>query len=141
VEDAHSHKEDVVLCYLDFKVPSPLRTIANGSAYLTSWDFPKTSPAWFQTYTLRRPRNCTVWPNPIRGNSKGGPSRGSLPPLLFDLVIEPMIRWLRASQKGYNIASCGLQLVIKCYADDETLVTNMVEDMVVLLDLVDQFSN
>jgi hypothetical protein len=56
-------------------------------------------------------------------------------------MIEHLIRWLRASHKGYKIASCGLQLAIKWYADDGTLVTNTVEDMIVLLDLVDQFSN
>ena len=51
-----------------------------------------------------------------------------------------MVRWLRASHKGYNISSCGLQLASKWYADDGTLVTNTVDDMIVLLDLVDQFS-
>ena len=58
---------------------------------------------------------------------------------MFDLMIEPLIRWFRASQQGYNIASCGLQLANKLYyADDENLVTNTVDDMIVLLDLVDQ---
>ena len=55
-------------------------------------------------------------------------------------MFEPLIRWLRASDKGYGIASCGLQLDSKWYADDETLVINSVEDTIVLLDLVDQFS-
>ncbi len=55
-------------------------------------------------------------------------------------MIEPLIRWLRASQKGYNVYSCGLQLANNWYADDGTLVTNTVDDMIVLLDLVNQFS-
>jgi hypothetical protein len=55
-------------------------------------------------------------------------------------MIEPLIRWLHASKKGYDIASCGLQLANKWYADDGTLVTNSVEDTIVLLYLVDQFS-
>jgi hypothetical protein len=38
--------------------------------------------------------------------------------------------------KGYNIAYCGLQVASKWYADDGTLVTNSVEDMMVLLDIV-----
>ena len=59
---------------------------------------------------------------------------------MFDLTIEPMIRRLRASQKGYNIASCGFQLASKWYADDGTLVAVTVDVMIVLLDLVDQFS-
>jgi len=42
--------------------------------------------------------------------------------------------------KGYKIANCGLQLASKWYPDDGTFVTNSVEDMIVLLDLVEQFS-
>ena len=52
-------------------------------------------------------------------------------------MIEPLIRWLRASNKGYGIASCDLQLANKWYADDVTVVTNSVEDMIVLLDLIE----
>jgi hypothetical protein len=55
-------------------------------------------------------------------------------------MVDPLIRWLRVSNKGYDIASCGLQLASKWYVDDGTLVTNLVEDMIVLLDLVDQFN-
>jgi hypothetical protein len=36
-----------------------------------------------------------------------------LSPLLFDLMIEPLIRLLNASQNGYDIASCGLRLASK----------------------------
>ena len=59
---------------------------------------------------------------------------------MFDLIIEPLIRWLNASQKGYDIASCGLRLAIKWYADDGTLVANTIEEMVTLLDIVEQLS-
>ena len=55
-------------------------------------------------------------------------------------MIEPLIRWLRASNKGYDIVSWGLQLASKWHANDGTLVTNSVEDMVVLFELVDQIS-
>ncbi len=55
-------------------------------------------------------------------------------------MIEPLIRWLTASGKGYNIASCGLNLASKWYADDGTLLTNSVEDMISLLDIIQQFS-
>jgi hypothetical protein len=63
-----------------------------------------------------------------------------LSPLLLNLVIEPLIRWLKASQKGYDITSCGLQLDNEWYADDGTLITNTVDDMIALLDIVEQFS-
>ncbi len=55
-------------------------------------------------------------------------------------MVEPLIRWLTASGKGYNIASCGLKLASKWYADDGTLLTNSVEDVVSLLDIIQQFS-
>jgi hypothetical protein len=56
-------------------------------------------------------------------------------------MIEPLIRWLNASQKGYDITSCGLRLASKWYADDGTLITNTVDDMITLLDIVEQFSD
>jgi hypothetical protein len=71
-----------------------------------------------------------------RGTLQGDP----LSPLLFDLMVEPLIRWLRASDKGYDIASCGLKLASKWYADDGTLITNSVEDMTSLLGIIQQFS-
>ena len=54
-------------------------------------------------------------------------------------MIEPLIRWLKASQKGYTLKSCGLRLANKWYADDGTLVTNSLEDMTALLNIVQQY--
>ena len=55
-------------------------------------------------------------------------------------MVEPLIRWLTASGKGYNIAFYGLKLACKWYADDGTLLANSVEDMISLLDIIQQFS-
>jgi hypothetical protein len=55
-------------------------------------------------------------------------------------MVEPLIRWLTASGKGYDIASCGLKLASKWYADDDSLITNSVEDMISLLDIIQQYS-
>ena len=54
-------------------------------------------------------------------------------------MIEPLIRRLTASQKSYDIISCGLRLAIKWSADDGTLVSNTINDMITLLDIVKQF--
>ena len=51
-------------------------------------------------------------------------------------MVEPLIRWLEASDKGYDIASCDLNLASKWYADDGTLITISVEDMIALLDII-----
>jgi len=56
-------------------------------------------------------------------------------------MIEPLIRWVTASQKGYTITYCDLHLASKWYADDDTLVTNTIDDMITLLNIVEWFSN
>jgi hypothetical protein len=54
-------------------------------------------------------------------------------------MIEPVIHWLNAADRGYHIPSCVLKLASKRYADDRTLVTNSVDDMRSLLSIVQQF--
>jgi hypothetical protein len=51
-------------------------------------------------------------------------------------MVEPLMRLLAASGKGYDIALCGLKLSSKWYADEGTLITNSVEDIISLLDMV-----
>jgi hypothetical protein len=50
------------------------------------------------------------------------------------------MRWLTASGNGYDMASCGLNLASKWYADDGTLLINSVKDMISLLDIIQHFS-
>ena len=45
---------------------------------------------------------------PAVGIRRGTIHGDLLSPLLFDLMIEPLIRWLRAYNNGYEIAFCGL---------------------------------
>ena len=60
-----------------------------------------------------------------RGTLLGNPLSSLL---FFDLVVEPLLRWLTAADKGYVIACCGFILASKWYADDGTLVTNNVDE-------------
>ncbi len=55
-------------------------------------------------------------------------------------MVEPLIRWITASGKGYNIASCDLKLTSKWYVGEGTLITNSVEDMISLPNIIQQFS-
>ena len=51
-------------------------------------------------------------------------------------MVEPLIRWLETSGKGYDIASRDIKLASKWYADDGTLIAIPGEDMISLLDII-----
>jgi len=55
-------------------------------------------------------------------------------------MVEPPIRWLAATDKGYDVATCSLKSASKQYDDDGTLVTNNIEDIISYLDIDQQFS-
>ena len=139
VEDAHSHKKDIFLCYLYFKGAFPSTVHCQLVRVLEFLGLPHdytrfVSKLYSEASTeFITPCGYTPAVDIRRGTLQGDP----LSPLLLNLMTEPLIRWLYASNKGYDIASCGLQLASKWYADDRTLVTNSVEDMIVFLDLVD----
>jgi hypothetical protein len=139
VEDAHSHKKDIVLRYLDFKGAFPS---TDHSQLVHVLDFLGLSQDFTCLASNLYKEAATEFVTPYRHTPSVEIRRGTLQgdplsSLLFDLMIESLIRWLRASKKGYNISSCGLHLAKKWYADDGTLVTNTADDMIVLLDFVD----
>jgi hypothetical protein len=142
MEDAHTHEKDMILCYLDFKgafISTDHRQLVKVLEILGL-------PQYFTRLVSNLYRNASTefitsyGLTPAMGIKRGTLQGDPLSPLLIDLMIEPLIRWIRASNKGYDIASCGLQLANKWYADDGTLVTNSVEDTISLLDLVGQIS-
>ena len=143
VEDAHTSKKDIVLCYLDFKGAFPstdhkqlVRTLEllglpSDFTLLISNLYNGASTQFITSHGHTPPVGIG------RGILQGDP----LSPLLFDLMIEPLVRWLNAADKGYSITSCGLKLTSKRYADDGTLVTNSVADLLSLLSIVQHFSD
>ena len=74
VEDTHSHKKDIVLCYLDFKGAFP----SSWSEYSNFWVSPLISLVWSRTYIVKRPQNSsphTVTPH--LWGLDGEPSKGT----------------------------------------------------------------
>ena len=143
IEDAHTHNKDIVLCCLDFKGFFPSADHDLLVRTLTFLGLPEnfiniiTNLCNGATTEFVTPHGHT----PPIGIRRGTLQDDPLSPLRFDLMIEPLIRWLNASQKGYDIASCGFRLASKWYADDGAMVTNTIEDMVTLVDIVEQFSD
>ena len=143
IEDAHTHNKNIVLCYLDFKGAFPsadhdqlVRTLKFLGLPV---NFINIISNLYNGATTEFVTSHSHTPpiGSMRGTFQGDP----LSTLLFDLMIEPLIPRLNASHKGYDMTSCGLRLASKWYADEGTLVTNTIEDMVTLLYIVEQFSD
>jgi hypothetical protein len=65
---------------------------------------------------------------------------GSLSPLIFDLMVEPLIRWIKSTKKGYTLTSNNLSLSSKWYADDATLVASIIPALETQLQVVESDS-
>ena len=86
--------------------------------------------------TFHTPHGYTRLVKILRGTLQGDP----LSPLLFLLVVEPLIRWLKSLNIGYIFSSNHLALSNKWYADDATLISSTVADLNTQLDTVNLFS-
>ena len=107
MEDAHTSKKDIVLCYLDFKGAFPStdhKKLVRTLEYLgLPDDFTLLVSNLYSGASTEfiTPHGCTSPVGIGRGTLQGDP----LSPLLFDLMIEPLIRWLNAADKGYHVTS------------------------------------
>jgi hypothetical protein len=142
VEDAHTSKKDIVLCYLDFKGAFPSTDHKQLVRTLEFLGLPRDFTLYVSNlYSGASTQFITPHGHtPPVGIGIGTLLGDPLSPLLFDLMIEPLIRWLNASQKGYHITSCGLRLSSKWYADDATLIAHNVKDLNTQLEVVNVFS-
>lgn len=74
--------------------------------------------------------------NILKGVKQGDP----LSPVLFNLVLEPLIRYIKASNIGYKFKNEEkLKVGILAYADDVILLSNSEDDMKILLEHLRQY--
>ena len=106
---------------------------------------PALSPAYIAGHRRKSsPPTPTPVDTPHSRGSDEEPSKTTLCLLFLDLIVEPLIRWLTAADKVCEIASGGLKLVSKWHADHSTLVTlvtNLIENMISLMDIAQEFSS
>ncbi len=55
-------------------------------------------------------------------------------------MIEPLIRWIKSTQKGYTLTSNNLSISSKWYADDATLVASNIPVLETQLQVVESYS-
>ena len=55
-------------------------------------------------------------------------------------MVEPFIRWMKSTQKGYMLTSNNLSLSSKWYADDATLVAPTIPALETQLQVVESFN-
>jgi hypothetical protein len=142
IEDAHTHNKDILLAYLDFTQAFPSTDHLQLERTLRFLGIPEDFISIVANLykgahtTFETPYGKTRQIPVLRGTLQGDP----LSPLLFLLMVEPLIRWLKSLQKGYTLTSNKLNLASKWYADDATLIAHNVSDLNTQLDVVNTFS-
>ena len=139
----HTHDKDVLLAYLDFTAAFPSADHTQLTRILGFLGIPEdfiiiVSNLYFDAHTkFLTPHGWTRLLQILRGMIQGD----SLSPLIFILLVEPLIRWIKSTQKGYTLTSNNLSLTSKWYADDATLVAATIPALISQLQIVEKFSN
>ena len=141
-EDAIASGRNCFTTYIDFKGAYPSVDHEQLCAILTAMGMPPDFVRIVQnlyanaTTSFLTPHGATP-PVPIlRGTLQGDP----LSPLLFDLMIEPLLQWLARDNMGYVKAANHQAYPSQVYADDITLCTPSVSQMQLQLMKVEKFS-
>jgi hypothetical protein len=115
IEDAHTHDQDVLLAQLDFTSAFPYADHTQLTRILHFVRIPEDfiiivanlySDAHTQFLT---PYGWTRLVQILRGTLQGD----SLSPLIFDLMVEPLTRWIKSTPKDYTLTSNNLSLSSK----------------------------
>jgi hypothetical protein len=124
IEDAHTHDKDVLFAYLDFISAFPSGDHIQLTRILHFLEIPEdfiiiVAYLYYDAHTqFLTPYGWTRLIQILRGTLQ----EDSLSPLIFDLMVEPLIRGIKSTHKGYTLTLNNRSLSIKWYADDATLV-------------------
>jgi hypothetical protein len=141
-EDAYTHNKDILIAYLDFTQALPSVDNLQLDRTLRFLGIPEdfifiVANLYKGAHTtFEIPYDKTRQIPVLRGTLQGDP----LSPLLFLLMVEPLIRWLESLLKGYTLTSNKLNLSTKWYADNVTLVAHNVTDLNTQVEAVDTFN-
>ena len=150
-EDARLSRQNVYAVYIDYS--NAFNTINQDKLLHVLYDlgFPNVAidavkGIYYEAVT--RIKTCAGKTEAIpvdRGVLQGD----TLSPFLFNCFTEPLTRWLHVGGRGYSMgcmSGTSKTLQMKCrtassgYADDTTLVTNTVRNMVLQMNKVEQYS-
>ena len=141
-EDSHNSGQDIYATYIDFKGVYPSVDHEQLQYVLTSLglpeDFIRVVKGLYAHASTRylTPHGLTDSVPILRGTLQGDP----LSPLLFDLMMEPLLRWLAKGSRGYLPSNTSMAYPTQAYADDLTLLTDSLEDMLTQFDKLERFS-
>ncbi len=111
----YTHIKDVPLAYLDFTSALPSVNHTQSTHILHFLGIPEyfiiiVSNLNCDAHTqFLTPYGWTCLVEILRGTLQGD----SLSPLIFDLMVEPLIRWIKSTREGYTLASNNLSLSSK----------------------------
>ena len=141
LEDAHIAHKNLYITYLDLKGAYPSVDHKQLQAILKDLGIPRDiiqiiAGLHRNANTVFLTPHGNTDPIPInRGTLQGDP----LSPILFDLMLEPLSRWLQQGQHGYSPHSTGIPVEGLLYADDITLTTPSISSTSAQLEKVEQF--
>lgn len=144
IEDVNQYDREVHICYIDITKAYDRVERWALNEILNEINFPENLKE------LIIDANTNIRASVITNfgeTDKFGLSRGlrqgcPLSPLLFCLIIDPMIRWIKETNKGYTFTKNEkLKISILAYMDDIVLMANSREELDQLLKQVEEYFN
>ena len=141
LEDAHTHHKNLYVTYIDFKGAYPSVDHTQLRQVIQDLGIPQDMSDLIESLhkgahtTFLTPHGPTP-PIPIeRGTLQGDP----LSTILFDLMMEPLTRWLQSGNHGYKTGATGLTHEAILYADDIALTSKSIRGTQRQLNKIEQF--